>query len=78
MPSDPPDDQWIRRERQRLGRRIQAAREDRNLTQEQVFLQVPMNRAHYQDIEAGRANPSLAILLRISRAIGVRIDLVDE
>jgi DNA-binding XRE family transcriptional regulator len=74
---DPPDD-WTRRERQRLGRRLQAAREERDLTQEQVFNAVPMNRAYYQRIEAGEANPSLDILLRISRTIGVRLDFCDE
>lgn len=78
MPADPPDDEWIRRERQRIGRRLQTAREERNLTQEQVVNAIPMNRAYYQKIEAGQANPSLAMLLRISRAIGVRIDFIDE
>lgn len=38
-----------------------------------------MNRSHYQDIEAGTANPSLNTLLRIARAIGVPIsDLLDD
>lgn len=75
MPSDPPDSetQWLLLERQRIGRRIRDVREDNNLTQEQVFLMVPLNRSHYQQIEAGRANPSLDVLLRIARAIGVPI-----
>lgn len=77
VPEDPPDD-WIRRDRQRLGRRIKAAREERNLTQEQVVNAVPMNRAYYQRIEAGEANPSLDILLRLSRTIGVQLDVCDE
>jgi transcriptional regulator with XRE-family HTH domain len=32
-----------------------------------------MNRRHYQDIEAGEANPTLNLLLRIARAIGVPV-----
>jgi transcriptional regulator with XRE-family HTH domain len=67
------DDEWLQRERQRIGRRIRVTREDRDLTQEQVFLAVPMNRSHYQQIESGEANPTLDMLLRIARVIGVTI-----
>lgn len=74
MPRDlPDDDDWLRRERQRIGKRIRDARIDHNLTQEAVFLAVPMNRAYYQEVEAGQANPSLNTLLRISRVVGVTI-----
>ena len=74
MSKDPPgDDEWLLHERRRIGRRISATREDRNLTQEKVYLSVPINRAYYQEIEAGQANPSLTMLLRIARAIGVPI-----
>jgi transcriptional regulator with XRE-family HTH domain len=71
VPADLTDDQWLRDEGQRIGQRIRETREYRNLTQEQVFLAVPMNRAHYQDIEAGRANPTLRTLLRIARTLEV-------
>ncbi|MGW5126665.1 helix-turn-helix domain-containing protein [Streptomyces sp. NPDC004069] len=73
MPTDLTDE-WIDHEVSRIGQRIREVREHRNLTQERVFLAVPMNRAHYQDIEAGRANPTLRTLLRIARAIGVDVD----
>ena len=67
------DDDWLRAERQRIGRSIKAARMDANLTQDRVYLAVPMSRNFYQEIEAGRANPSLNILLAIARAIGVPV-----
>jgi transcriptional regulator with XRE-family HTH domain len=74
----PDNDEWLDGEGQRIGRRIREVREHHNLTQEAVFLAVPMNRAHYQDIEAGRANPTLRTLLRVARAIGVPVrDLVE-
>lgn len=69
MPHDPRDDA----ERQRIGKRIQDVRIDRNLTQEQVYLAIPLTRSFYQAIESGRANPSLNTLIRIARAIGVPI-----
>jgi transcriptional regulator with XRE-family HTH domain len=74
VPTDLTDDQWLEDEGQRIGRRIRAVREWRNLTQERVILAVPMNRAHYQAIEAGRANPTLRTLLRIARVLEVPID----
>ncbi|WP_411078472.1 helix-turn-helix domain-containing protein [Streptomyces sp. cmx-10-25] len=71
-------DEWRLRERRRIGRSIKAAREDHNLTQEKVFLAIPLNRAYYQQIEGGQANPSLDVLLDVARAIGVDIsDLLD-
>ena len=52
---------------------------DANRTQEQVFLAIPLSRAHYQDIEAGTANPSLNVLLAIARAIGIPLsDLLKQ
>jgi transcriptional regulator with XRE-family HTH domain len=69
----PDDDDWLLHERRRIGRCIRDARMEHDLTQEQVFLAVPMNRSFYQQIEAGEANPSLETLLRIARAIGVTI-----
>ena len=69
----PDDDAWLLRERQRIGRCIRDARIDRNLTQERVFLAVPVARSFYQEIEAGQANPSLDTLLRIARVVGVSI-----
>lgn len=73
MPPDPTDE-WLDGEGRRIGRRIRLIREWRNYTQEHVFLAVPMNRAHYQEIEAGRANPTLRTLLRIARVLDVPID----
>jgi transcriptional regulator with XRE-family HTH domain len=74
VPRDlPDDDDWLQRERIRIGRRIRDARMDHDLTQEEVFLAVPLTRSFYQEIEGGRANPSLETLLRIARVIGVPI-----
>lgn len=73
MLRDLEDDDWLRSERQRIGRSIKAARMDANLTQDKVYLAVPLSRNFYQAIEAGRANPSLNVLLAIARAIGVPV-----
>jgi transcriptional regulator with XRE-family HTH domain len=77
VPADHPDEPQIDDELLRIGQRIRQVRESHGLTQERVFLAVPMNRSHYQEIEAGRANPTLRTLMRIAHAIGVPLaDLV--
>ena len=79
MHIDPPDDDALREERQRIGRSIRNARVDGDLTQEQVFLAIPLNRAYYQQIESGAANPSLNTLLRIARVLGMHVtDLLRD
>lgn len=79
MPNPPTDDLWLLQERQRIGGRIRDTRLYRNLTQEQVFLAVPLNRSYYQAIEAGRVNPTLDTLNSIARALGVPLaDLVRD
>ncbi|MGM9380361.1 helix-turn-helix domain-containing protein [Streptomyces antibioticus] len=76
MLSDPPDDPWLQ-DRQRIGRAIRDARVHHNLTQEDVFLAIPMNRSYYQEVENGVANATLDTMLSIARAIGVPLaDLV--
>lgn len=77
MPRDLPDETWLLQERQRIGRRIRDARIDHNLTQEAVFLAVPVSRSYYQEIESGQGNPTLVTLILIARAIGCPLtDLV--
>jgi len=46
---------------------------DRNLTQENVFLAVPLTRSYFQEIESGQANPTIDTLLRIARVLDMHI-----
>lgn len=69
----PDDDAWLLEERRAIGNRIRAMRLDRNLTQEQVFLAVPVSRSVYQEIESGQGNPTISTLLRISRVLRVHV-----
>lgn len=38
-----------------------------------MFLAVPLNRSYYQDVEAGRANPTLETLLSIARVLDMTL-----
>jgi transcriptional regulator with XRE-family HTH domain len=78
VPDHPDDDAWLLRERRAIGNRIRAARMDQNLTQEKVFLAVPLSRSVYQEIESGQGNPTVSTLLRIARVLHVPItDLLN-
>jgi transcriptional regulator with XRE-family HTH domain len=71
---DPTDDErWLLQERRRIGRCIRDARMDRNLTQENVLLAIPLSRSFYQQIESGEANPTIDTLLRIARVLDMHI-----
>lgn len=69
----PDDDAWLLSERRAIGNRIRAARLDRNLTQEEVLLAIPISRSVYQGIESGQGNPTITTLLRIARVLRVHI-----
>ncbi|MGW3110573.1 helix-turn-helix domain-containing protein [Streptomyces sp. NPDC001091] len=64
---------------QRVGDRIRAERVHRNLTQERLHLAVGVDRRTLQNVEAGRANPTLRLLLNISYVLDVPLpDLLAE
>lgn len=73
MPRLPDDDAWLLQERRAIGDRIRAARADRNLTQEQVFLAARVARTTFQDVEAGASDARISTLLRIAHVLGVHV-----
>ena len=62
-----------------LGRRVKVLRLEREWTVEQSSEYFGIEPAHIRRIEAGRTNPSLAVLVSIARALGVPLaELVSE
>lgn len=79
MPRSVPPPDWVIARRRAIGDRIRAARLRANLTQEQVALRVPMDRATYVRIEQGQAAALVDSLILIANTIGVPLsDLVRE
>ncbi|WP_432111356.1 helix-turn-helix domain-containing protein [Streptomyces sp. YPW6] len=79
MPRSVPPPDWVVARRRAIGDRIRAARKNANLTQEQVALRIPMDRATYNRIEMGHAAALLDSLILIADVIGVPLsDLVRE
>ena len=56
---------------QALGRRVEALRDARGLTQAEVALHAGMNQGHWSKIERGELNLRLSTLLRVQYALGL-------
>lgn len=64
---------------QLLGDRVIDLRKKRGLTLDQLASACGVSRSMLSQIERGRANPTLAVTLRIAQAFGLSIgDLVDQ
>lgn len=57
--------------RQRLGRRLRALRQDRNLTQEELAERAEIHPTFLAKIEAGQRLPSLDVIRRLAGALRV-------
>ena len=62
----------------RLARRLRAIRLEKKLTQEEAAEAAALDTKHYQAIEAGQSNLTIASLLGISRALGVELSYLVE
>ena len=57
-----------------IGKRIKQAREERELTQEALARRARISRIYVAKLEAGeRTAPSLAVLERVARALGLQL-----
>lgn len=56
-----------------IGARLKSLRESKKLTQEKLSEKVDINPVHLSNIERGVANPSLALLIRIAKALEVEL-----
>jgi len=61
-----------------LGRNISALREARGQTQQQIARVAGVPRATWANLETGAANPTLAVLVRVAAALGVRLEELIE
>jgi transcriptional regulator with XRE-family HTH domain len=61
-----------------LGRNIQALREARGQTQQQIAKLAAVPRATWANLESGAANPTLAVLVKAAQALQVRLEELIE
>ncbi len=62
----------------RLAKRIRELRADLGLTQEAAAERAKLDEKHWQDIESGRTNPTLATLVGVARSLGVKLGELFE
>lgn len=63
-------------EAKRLGERIIKLRKVLNWPQEELAFRANINRNYLSDLENGRRNPSLSILVRLSRGLNVSLEFL--
>lgn len=62
----------------KIGERIRILRESKGITQQDLAAACNFEKANMSRIEAGRTNPTISTLYKISLGLGVRIsELVD-
>lgn len=61
-----------------FGARIKSIRETRGLTQEQLAEDIDMNTVYLSNIERGKENPTLNLIIRISTALNVELGELFE
>jgi transcriptional regulator with XRE-family HTH domain len=61
-----------------LGHNVQALREARGQTQQQIARVAGIPRATWANLESGAANPTLAVLVRVAQALQVRLEELIE
>lgn len=62
----------------KLGKRIRELRAARELTQEAAAEHAKLDVKHWQDLEAGNTNPTVATLVGVSRALHVKLHVLFE
>lgn len=57
--------------RSRLGAKVKRLREAKGLSQEELAFQADMHRTYVSGIERGKRNPTVTVLERLARPLGV-------
>ena len=60
--------------RKELGKRIKTVRKLKSLTQEDLAEWVDVDPSYIGHIENGRKNPTFKVLVKIAKALGLKID----
>ena len=57
----------------RLGESLVKARNERNLSQQQLAMLSDIDRSYLAEVEEGKANPSIKFLHRISKVLKIKV-----
>ncbi|OGK43427.1 hypothetical protein A2956_02465 [Candidatus Roizmanbacteria bacterium RIFCSPLOWO2_01_FULL_37_57] len=62
----------------RFGLRIKELREERKLTQEDLAFAIRVDRSYMGFIERGERNPTLEVIGRIAKALGIKLRVLFD
>lgn len=57
---------------------LRDARKSKRLTQTEVAKSVGVSRAYYADVERGRYNPSLKLMSRLAKLLGINLNFLKK
>lgn len=60
--------------REKLAEKLRECRRDARLSQQKLADSIGMNRTYISDIEVGKGNPSIDILVKITRGLDISLD----
>ncbi|MCO6050508.1 helix-turn-helix domain-containing protein [Mesorhizobium sp. RP14(2022)] len=64
--------------RERLGTNLRRLREERQLSQEAFAFEARIHRTYISDLERGARNPTITVIDKIAKALGVTVgELLD-
>lgn len=58
--------------RQRLGRNLRRLRQEKGLSQEEFAFEAEIHRTYISDLERGARNPTVTIVEKLAKALGVK------
>jgi transcriptional regulator with XRE-family HTH domain len=64
--------------RSRVGTNLQKLRRDRGVTQEELAHKAEIHQTYLSGVESGKRNPSIGVLERIAKGLGVDVSLFFE
>lgn len=62
----------------KIAETLRDARKSKRLTQAEVAKSVGVSRAYYADVERGRYNPSLKLMLRLAKLLGINLNFLKK
>ena len=62
----------------KLGKRIKTMREDKGISQQELASLCDFEKSNMSRIEAGRTNPTIGTLLKISNALNISITVLVD
>jgi len=64
----------VNKSSKKLGANIKRIREEKGMTQGDIYRALGMDRAYISNVEAGKKNPTIATIERMAKALGVNVD----